>query len=70
MTPQTLDFIFPFLVLSYGLLMTVALNIPALTQLAETRFPAQLNRQMNAHRGLALVSLVVGARWSLQNLWA
>ena len=70
MTPQTLDFFFPFLVLAYGLLMTFALNVPAFKHLAQTRMPEQVARQMVAHRGFAIVCLVVGGFWSLQNIWA
>jgi hypothetical protein len=69
MTYQELDFIFPFFVLGYGALMTIALNIPAFAELAEKRLPQQLLQQMNAHRTLAVISLVIGALWSLQNIW-
>jgi len=69
MTYQQLDFIFPFVVLGYGALMTIVLNIPQLAELAEKRLPQPLLQQMNAHRTLALISLVVGTFWSLQNIW-
>ena len=69
MTYQQLDNFFPFFVLAYGALMTIVLNIPALADLAEKKFPPPLLQQMNAHRALAIVSLVVGAFWSLQNIW-
>lgn len=66
---QTLDFLFPFFVLAYGFLVTCVLSWPQLVQLAEQRLPDQLLKQLMAHRVLALVCLVVGAFWSLQNLW-
>jgi hypothetical protein len=67
---QYLDFIFPFFVLAYGALLTFVLHIPALEKLAETRLPQNFNQQLQAHRVLALVCLVVGAFWSLQNIWS
>ena len=69
MTPQTLDAIFPFFVMGYGLLLTVVLNIPPLVKLAERRLTPALQQQMTAHRGLAMVCLLVGGFWSLQNIW-
>jgi hypothetical protein len=69
MTYKELDFIFPFFVLAYGALMTFVLNSTTLMRLAEERFPPKLVTQMNVHRGLGLLSLVLGAVWSLQNLW-
>ena len=70
MNLQFLDFIFPFFVLTYGVLVTVALNIPALEKLAQTRFPMEIYNQLRAHRTLALVCLIIGAIWSLQNIWS
>lgn len=69
MTYQEIDFIFPFIVLAYGSMMTFVLNSPRLMELAERRFPPDLLQQMKMHRALGLVSLVIGALWSLQNLW-
>lgn len=69
MTYKELDFIFPFVVLTYGVLMTFVLNSPQLMKIAQERFPTQLVQQMNMHRGLGIVCLVVGALWSLQNIW-
>jgi hypothetical protein len=69
MTYEQIDFAFPFVVLAYGALMTFTLNAPALVELAEKRFSPQLVQQMNLHRTFAVVSLVIGALWSLQNLW-
>ena len=69
MTYQELDFIFPFIVFGYGALMTFVLNSPFLLKIAEEKFTYELNQQMKAHRGLALICLLVGSIWSLQNLW-
>jgi len=69
MTLLQLDYIFPFVVFFYGALLTFVLNTPALMKLAEEKFPPQLHQQMNNHRILAIVCLVVGALWSLQHLW-
>lgn len=69
MTYQQLDFVFPFFVLGYGALMTFVLNLRPLAELAEKRLPAPLLQQMNMHRTFAIISLVVGALWSLQNIW-
>lgn len=69
MLPERLDFLFPFVVLGYGAVMTLVLNSPLLSELAETRLPAALHQQLKAHRALGLICLVVGGFWSLQNLW-
>lgn len=69
MTYQELDALFPFVVLTYGALLTFVLNNDKLMSLAEQKFPSQLVRQMNGHRILAIVCLFVGSLWSLQSLW-
>ena len=69
MTPEKLDLIFPFVVLVYGLTMTLVLNHPLFIELAERRLSHAVLSQMRAHRGLALVCVGVGGLWSLQNLW-
>ncbi len=69
MTPQNLDFIFPFIVMGYGFLVTCVLSWPSVMRLAEQRLPPNFLNQLTGHRVLALVCLVVGAVWSLQNLW-
>ena len=68
MTIQELDFYFPFFVFTYGLLVTIPLNTPKLIEIAEEHLPNDMFKQMQAHRGLAIFCLVVGAFWSLQNL--
>ncbi|NQZ01535.1 MAG: hypothetical protein HRT45_12805 [Bdellovibrionales bacterium] len=67
---QYLDFIFPFFVLAYGALLTFVLHVPALERLAETRLPQHVNQQLQAHRILAVICLIVGGLWSLQNIWS
>jgi hypothetical protein len=69
MLPEKLDFIFPFIVLAYGAVMTFVLNTPLLCELAETRLPDNVVRQIKAHRGLGLFCLLAGSIWSLQNIW-
>lgn len=69
MSVEQLDYLFPFVVFAYGAIMTFTLNFPQLMVLAEKHFPQNLLKQMMAHRVLALVSLIVGSLWSLQNLW-
>lgn len=69
MTYKELDFLFPFLIFAYGAMMTFVLNSPRLVRIAEERFPQQLLQQMKMHRGLGLFSLILGAFWSLQNIW-
>lgn len=69
MTIQKLDFIFPFVVLGYGFLVTFVLSMPPLVALAEQRLPEPLLKQLMGHRVLALVCLLIGGLWSLQNVW-
>lgn len=69
MTPDKLDLLFPFVVFGYGAVMTFVLHTPALSDLAETRLPANVCAQIKAHKGFGLLCLVVGGLWSLQNLW-
>ena len=67
---KELDFYFPFFVFTYGAMVTFVLNSPILVRLAETRLPAEIQRQLFGHRFLALFCTIVGAIWSLQNLWS
>lgn len=69
MTPEKLDLIFPFVVFGYGAVITLVLHHPLFVSLAENRLPESVAQQMRGHRGLGLICLVVGAFWSLQNLW-
>ena len=68
MKAENLDFLFPFLVLFYGMIMAVVLENKTLTKLAEERMPA-MAATLRSHRNLAWVCLFVGGFWSLQNLW-
>ena len=69
MTLEKLDLCFPFFVFAYGAIITLALNSPALRELAEHKLPATVRQQMQAHRALALFCLLAGGLWSLQNIW-
>lgn len=69
MTHQQLDFWFPVIVFAYGFLMSMVLNNQPLMELAQKKFPPPLLQQMSSHRYLAVICLVVGALWSLQNMW-
>lgn len=69
MTIEQLDAFFPFFVFFYGALITFVLHVPALVEISEQRMPPQVHAQLKAHRLLAIVCLVVGGLWSLQNLW-
>jgi len=67
MSIQELDYIFPFIVFSYGLIMTLVFYSP-LVALAEKKMPGIYWEQFKAHRTLGHLCLIVGALWSLQNL--
>lgn len=69
MTIEKLDLLFPYFVLAYGAIMTLVLNIPALSDLAEHRLSPDLNLQLKAHRGFGVLCLIVGGLWCIQNLW-
>jgi hypothetical protein len=64
-----LDRIFPYVCFAYGVLMTFAMNSPWLARIADERLPLPVQERWRANRGLALVCMVVGAAWILQNLW-
>ncbi|MGE0631500.1 MAG: hypothetical protein AB7O96_03780 [Pseudobdellovibrionaceae bacterium] len=66
---KTLDFVFPFFVLAYGIFMVLALETPALQKLAEKRLPDGIKTQLNNNRIFAWISLVIGCFWSVQNIW-
>jgi hypothetical protein len=69
MSIHSLDLLFPFFVFAYGAMITFVLSMPRLMEIAEKRLPPDLLKQLEAHRWLAMVCLIVGAVWSLQNLW-
>ena len=67
MNYEVLDYFFPFLVFSYGILMIFVLENKALDKLARQRFPA-VGATLRSHRTLAYTCLFVGGLWSVQNL--
>ena len=76
MTIDKIDFYFPFFVLAYGFIMCMVLYSPLVSgglqeRLKESGFelPRALYVQIKSHRVLGLICLIVGALWSLQNLW-
>ena len=69
MTIEKLDLLFPYVCFFYGAVMTFVLNSSALSRIADESFPSELLANYRSHRGLALVCLVVGGAWILQNLW-
>lgn len=67
MSLKTLDFIFPFVVFFYGLLLLIVLESPFFQRLGILRM-GEAYRQISGHRPLAWVSFFIGGLWSLQNL--
>ena len=68
MTPEKLDFIFPFVVFSYGLLLVLVLENPVLVRIGQERMGTAF-QQLSRHKGLAWVCFFVGGLWSMQNVW-
>lgn len=68
MTPQKLDFIFPFVVFSYGLIMVLVLENPYLIKVGRERM-GQAFHQLSKHKSLGWLCFFVGGFWSLQNIW-
>lgn len=68
MTPENLDYFFPFIVFFYGLLLVLVLETPALVKIGEERLGAVF-QQMSRHKGLAWVCFFVGGLWSIQNVY-
>ena len=68
MTWSQVDYIFPFIVLSYGILMVFVLENKTLDKLATEKMP-EFKVTMQSHKSMAWISLFVGGLWSLQNLW-
>ena len=64
---QKLDYLFPFFVFSYGILIVFVLESGALKRLAGERKWVHFEGLM-AHKGLAWICFWVGGLWSLQNL--
>ena len=68
MTPEKLDYFFPFIVFFYGLLLVLVLETPALVKIGEERMGAAF-QQMSKHKGLAWICFFVGGLWSIQNVY-
>ena len=68
MSLKTLDFIFPFIVFFYGLILLVMLETRFFQQLGHSRLH-QAYQQLVVHRPLAWVCFFIGGLWSLQNLF-
>lgn len=68
MTPQKLDYIFPFVVFSYGLFMVLVLENPYLIRIGQERL-GELYGNLSKHRSLGWVCFFVGGLWSAQNIW-
>ncbi len=68
MSPEKLDFYFPFVVFFYGFLTVLVVETPALASLAQQRLSQQW-AGLTQRRGLAWTSFFLGGLWSLQNLW-
>ncbi len=66
---QKLDFIFPFVVFAYGVVVLLVLNNPKLVKIAETRLPSDIWARFQTKRVLAYVCFFVGGLWALQNIW-
>jgi len=68
MTPQKLDFIFPFVVFFYGLFMVLVLENPHLARIGQERM-GDMFQQLSRHKNLAWVCFFVGGIWATQNIW-
>ena len=66
---RELDFIFPFVIFTYGVVMSFVLNTPKLMTIAEERLSPELFQQFKTRRTLGLVSLIVGGLWAIQTMW-
>jgi hypothetical protein len=63
-----LDLIFPFVILGYGVAVTIVLESSQLVERAEQAFPDSVVQQLKTNRILARICLAVGFFWCLQNL--
>lgn len=68
-SPEKLDAIFPWVVLLYGFVVTFVLNQEGLMKIAEQRMDGTLLKNLQGHRAIAFVCLIVGGLWTLQNVW-
>lgn len=65
---QDIDFYFPFIVLFYGVIMSIVTSLPALRKLAEENLQSDMVAQLYSHRILGLICCTVGGLWTLQRL--
>lgn len=68
MTPQKLDFIFPFFMFFYGLMVVLVLENPALVRLGEEKL-GTLYQNLAKHKTLGWLCFFLGGLWSAQNVW-
>jgi len=68
MSLQNLDFIFPFVVFFYGLLLLVVQESPFFRELGHQRMSVAYQR-ISTQRPLAWISFFGGGLWALQNIW-
>ena len=68
MTPEKLDFIFPFFVFFYGLLIVLVVETPALSRLGEERM-RHFFHNIERHKSLGWFCFFIGGLWSAQNVW-
>lgn len=63
-----LDLYFPYIVLLYGLMMTLVTNLPILGERASDTLSPELLHWFYGHKILGSVCLFVGTLWSIQRL--
>jgi hypothetical protein len=68
MTPQKLDFIFPFIVFFYGLVTVFVLEVPFLARLGHEKMNLAYTN-LTKHKNLAWVCFFTGGIWAAQNVW-
>lgn len=68
MTPEKLDFIFPFVVFFYGLIMVLVLEHPFFVRLGQERM-ALAYQNLAKHKSLGWICFFVGGIWGAQNVW-
>lgn len=69
MSLEQLDFIFPFVLLFYGVVVSVCANLPVFERIASQSGLEEQYQALKAKQLFGLVCLGLGGVWSLQNLW-
>lgn len=64
-----IDIYFPYIVLLYGLVMTMVTNLPGLQKKARETMDTELLNWFYGHKMMGSVCLFVGALWSAQRLF-